>query len=67
MLFQLKGLTRGLRHHSFVQSRMRLRLDEFAYRQFDDPTYAGTKITMKKELFMQKVNELLPGLKLVDG
>ena len=34
---------------------MKLRLDSFAYRQFEDPNYAGTKISVSKEEFMKQV------------
>lgn len=32
-------------------------LDSFAYRQFDDPKYGGTKIEIPKQEFMSKVLE----------
>lgn len=36
-----------------------MQLDPFAFRQFDDPNYEGTKITsMSKEEFTSKINEL---------
>lgn len=31
-------------------------LDEFAHRQFDDPSYGGTKIPVAKGAFMQRVH-----------
>lgn len=32
-------------------------LDSFAHRQFDDPSYAGTKLRLSKDNFMRKVKE----------
>eukprot|EP01126_Amoeba_proteus_P034199 TRINITY_DN3395_c0_g1_i2.p1 TRINITY_DN3395_c0_g1~~TRINITY_DN3395_c0_g1_i2.p1 ORF type:complete len:142 (+),score=19.68 TRINITY_DN3395_c0_g1_i2:377-802(+) len=46
---------------------MKLRLDEFAFRQFDDPSYSGTRITLDKQAFMKQVNERLKDIQLVDG
>jgi len=34
-----------------------IELDEFAFRQFDDPTYAGTRISYDKKAFEEKVND----------
>ncbi|KAJ8900807.1 hypothetical protein NDN08_000106 [Rhodosorus marinus] len=34
-----------------------IELDEFAFRQFDDPTYAGTRISYDKKDFEEKVND----------
>lgn len=50
--------------------QIKIRLDEFAFRQFDDPTYLGTQVRTDKAEFMQKLNELLKSdksLKLADG
>jgi len=50
--------------------KIRIRLDEFAFRQFDDPTYLGTQIPAKKEEFMEHLNALLKSdktLALADG
>lgn len=50
--------------------QLKIRLDEFAFRQFDDPTYLGTQLRTDKAEFMQKLNELLASdrsLRLVDG
>jgi hypothetical protein len=46
-----------------------LRLDPFAARQFDDPSYAGTKLSYDKQLFEDKVNEIYASgtVPLVDG
>ena len=46
---------------------LKLRLDEFTDRQFDDASYPGTRINMDKAAFMAKVNSLVPSAKLVDG
>lgn len=47
---------------------LKLRLDEFAHRQFDDPQYPGTRITtLDKAAFMAKVNSLCGSAQLVDG
>lgn len=48
-------------------NKMKLRLDEFAFRQFDDPNYAGSKVGVTKEVFMEHVNKVLPEVKLIDG
>eukprot|EP01129_Flabellula_baltica_P016959 TRINITY_DN9259_c0_g1_i1.p1 TRINITY_DN9259_c0_g1~~TRINITY_DN9259_c0_g1_i1.p1 ORF type:complete len:270 (+),score=59.79 TRINITY_DN9259_c0_g1_i1:18-827(+) len=40
-------------------SSHKLRLDEFAFRQFDDPNYSGTKITMTKEDFMNQLSTII--------
>lgn len=46
---------------------VKLRLDEFAHRQFDDPNYPGTRINSTKDAFMDKVNNLVKDAKLIDG
>jgi hypothetical protein len=47
---------------------LKLRLDEFAHRQFDDPSYPGTRIaSMSKEQFMERVNELTKDAQLKEG
>jgi hypothetical protein len=50
--------------------QLKIRLDEFAFRQFDDPTYLGTQIPASKEAFMKTLIETLQtdkSLSLVDG
>lgn len=42
-------------------------LDEFAYRQFDDAEYGGTKIPVSKECFMQKVESYYAERKAVEN
>lgn len=42
---------------SKAESKCDISLDPFAYRQFDDTGYAGTKIGVSKEEFMNKVKE----------
>uniref|UniRef100_A0A0G4HFB2 Uncharacterized protein n=1 Tax=Chromera velia CCMP2878 TaxID=1169474 RepID=A0A0G4HFB2_9ALVE len=48
-----------------------LGLDEFAFRQFDDPKFSGSKIVFDKTEFIKKVNEIWktanPPLQLKDG
>ncbi|PFH34544.1 DUF3228 domain-containing protein [Besnoitia besnoiti] len=48
-----------------------LGLDAFCFRQFDAPTYAGTRVTgISKEDFLKKVNEMAAseeGLEFVEG
>ena len=49
---------------------IRLRLDPFCFRQFDDPTYAGTRFgDLSKDQFMAKLNEFVAyvGLALQGG
>jgi hypothetical protein len=52
-----------------MTDQIKIRLDEFAYRQFDDPTYLGTQVRTNKEEFMTHLRELLKKDKpaLVDG
>lgn len=38
-------------------SKTDITLDKFSYRQFDSPTYGGTKIPISKEEFMQHVTK----------
>lgn len=40
-------------------NRFKIRLDEFCFRQFDDPKYSGTKLNISKEDFMEKLNKIL--------
>ena len=50
--------------------QLKIRLDEFAFRQFDDPTYLGTRVPANKEEFMKTLNAMLKSdksLTLVDG
>lgn len=50
--------------------QIKLRLDEFAFRQFDDPTYLGTQVRTDKAEFMQKLDALLKSdksIQLADG
>ncbi|BDA49866.1 hypothetical protein COCOBI_14-4860 [Coccomyxa sp. Obi] len=43
-------------------------LDEFAIRQWDDPSYSGTRISYSKDGFVQKLHEFhAQGANLVDG
>lgn len=43
-------------------------LDNFAVRQWDDPFYAGTRLTIDKEEFVKKIHEYhQDGACLVDG
>lgn len=44
-------------------------LDDFADRQFDDPSYSGTRIIFEKEAFVAKVHSSFhdKGSKLADG
>lgn len=43
-------------------------LDNFAVRQWDDPFYAGTRLTIGKEEFVKKIHEYhQDGACLVDG
>ena len=43
-------------------------LDPFVLRQFDDPTYTGTRVAFDKPAFEAKINELhAAGTALVDG
>jgi hypothetical protein len=43
-------------------------IDPFAYRQFDDPSYSGTRIKFDKDEFAKRVNELyMKNPELVDG
>jgi len=43
-------------------------LDPFAHRQFDDPSYAGTRISFDKDEFVKIVNEeFAKDGKLADG
>eukprot|EP00190_Bangiopsis_sp_CCMP1999_P000911 CAMPEP_0198728078 /NCGR_PEP_ID=MMETSP1475-20131203/6713_1 /TAXON_ID= ORGANISM="Unidentified sp., Strain CCMP1999" /NCGR_SAMPLE_ID=MMETSP1475 /ASSEMBLY_ACC=CAM_ASM_001111 /LENGTH=209 /DNA_ID=CAMNT_0044490325 /DNA_START=74 /DNA_END=703 /DNA_ORIENTATION=- len=41
-----------------MSSRIEIVLDEFAFRQFDDANYAGTKVPYNKSKFEEKVNEI---------
>ncbi len=43
--------------------------DRFCLRQFDDPTYLGTRISWDKEDFERRVNDIFVARKgeLVDG
>lgn len=53
-----------------TENRFKIRLDEFCYRQFDDPTYSGTKLNIDKKEFMEKLNKVLnedSSLTLVEG
>jgi hypothetical protein len=43
-------------------------LNEFAHKQFNDPTYNGTKIKLSINDFMAKINQIpRENLQLVDG
>lgn len=56
--FQLISHRHRKLFHCFVRYfSMAISLDEFAFRQFDDPNYSGTKISFDKGEFEKKVNE----------
>ncbi len=46
-----------------------IRLNSFAFRQFDDPSFTGTKIPFDKQAFEDKINQLFGSgqVRLVDG
>lgn len=54
-----------------ANNKFKIRLDEFCYRQFDDPNYSGTKIPIKKEDFVSQLNQYLnenfENIQLVEG
>lgn len=54
---------------STMTDQIKIRLDEFAFRQFDDPTYLGTQVPTDKDAFMKHLREVLKSDKpaLADG
>jgi hypothetical protein len=65
VFFQFRSST----NFSGGNKKMAIRLDPFAFRQFDDPSYVGTKIPFDKAEFTKRINEIYEaeGKKLLPG
>mmetsp|Transcript_35110 Transcript_35110/g.139329 ORF Transcript_35110/g.139329 Transcript_35110/m.139329 type:complete len:80 (+) Transcript_35110:232-471(+) len=53
----MRGGLRRFAAYRKIRGMVEIELDEFAFRQFDDPTYAGTRISYDKKAFEEKVND----------
>lgn len=69
-LDSVQSIWTSFTHIPFSASHITNAADPFAFRQFDDPKYSGTKISnMTKEAFVERVNQCFEdsGRKLHDG